>query len=226
MTVKICASVTAGTLREAKRMIKKAEKDRADLVEIRMDYAQENYSPDEVRKLSDLPMIATNRALREGGLFEGPEEARISQLFSAANSDFDFIDIELSAEGSEEIVKKIMDAGAETIISYHLFDSSINLHMLNSIFRRELKSNADVCKIVMSAKEFEDNLTCLRFVERTSKKANVVCLCMGELGMTSRLLSPLFGGYLTYAAVERGREAAQGQLTVAEMRRFYDVLGV
>lgn len=226
MTVKICASVTAGTLREVERMIKKAQRDGADLVEIRMDYAQEKYSPKEVRKLSDFPLIATNRPLREGGLFKGSEEARISQLFSAADSDFDFIDIELSTEGSEEIVRRLMDAGAGTIISSHLFNSSADLPMLNSIFRKELKTHADICKIVTSAKEFEDNLTCLKFVERASKKANATCFCVGELGIASRLLSPLFGGCFTYAAVERGREAALGQLTVAEMRRFYEVLGV
>ncbi len=225
MIVKICASVTASTLREAEQMIKKAERDGADLIEIRMDYAQEKYNPDEVRRLSELPMIATNRAAREGGLFEGSEETRVNQLFSAADTDFDFIDVELSTEGYEEIVKRLTDAGAGTVISCHL-DSSADLSVVNSIFEKELRSRADVCKIVMPANEFEDNLTCLRFVEEASKQANVACFCTGELGIASRLLSPLFGGYLTYAAVERGREAAKGQLTVAEMRRFYEVLGV
>jgi len=49
---------------------------------------------------------------------------------------------------------------------------------------------------------------------------------MGELGRVSRLFSPLFGGHFTYAAVERGKESAIGQLTIAETRKFYKLLGL
>jgi len=225
MSVKICASVTASAMRDVKRMMKRAERNGADLIEVRMDYIKEEYSLKEVRRLSSLPLIATNRPLREGGLYEGSEEERIRLLSSAADSDFDFIDVELSTEGSEEIVKRLVDTGAETIISSHIFDSTPSLSELNLVFKKELSTRADVCKIVTSAKEFEDNLRCLRFVEKASKKANVTSFCMGELGITSRLLSPLFGGCFTYASVEKGRESASGQLTVAEMRGFYEVLG-
>ena len=226
MTVKICASVTANSLQDMRRMMRNAERDGADLIEVRMDYLQGKYDLKEIRKFSDLPLIATNRPPREGGLFKGSEEERIRLLSSAVDSDFDFVDIELSTEESEEIVKKLKGRGVETIISSHLFDSNPNLATLNTIFRKEKSTHADVCKIVMSANEFVDNLTCLRFVEKTSRKANVVCFCVGEKGITSRLISPLFGGYFTYASVEVGKEAAPGQLTVAEMRKFYEVLGV
>jgi 3-dehydroquinate dehydratase type I len=226
MTIKICASMNATTLRSLERMMRKAERDEADLIEVRMDYLREKGTTKVIRKLSDLPLIATNRPLREGGLFEGADEERIYQLFSAVDSDFDFIDIELSTKGSREVVKRLKDSGAQTIISSHVFDSTPNLSTLNLIFNKELKTRADVYKIVMSAKTFEDNLRCLRFVEKASKKAMVTCFCMDEVGITSRLLSPLFGGCFTYASVEKGKEAAPGQLTVAEMRRFYEILGV
>jgi 3-dehydroquinate dehydratase type I len=206
-------------------MVKSAERDGADLIEIRMDYMQETYNLDEVRKLSSLPLIATNRPLREGGLFKGSEAERKRLLFSAADSGFDFIDIELSTEDASRIVKRLRDIGRRIIISNHIFDSTPNLLKLNQIFKKESKTQADVFKIVTLATKFEDNVRCLRFIKTASKKANVTCFCMGELGLTSRLLSPLFGGYFTYAAVKMGREAAPGQLTITEMRRFYDVIG-
>ena len=84
----------------------------------------------------------------------------------------------------------------------------------------------DVCKIITMARRIEDNLICLRFVAEASKAKDVVCFCMGELGRVSRLLSPLFGGHFTYASIGRGEESAIGQLTVAETRRFYELLGL
>ncbi len=226
MTVKICAAVTAATSRDIERMMKKAERDGADLIEVRLDYIRGEYSLKKVRALSTLPLIATNRPLREGGLFKGSEEKRIDILSSAADLDFDIIDIESSTKGSEEIVKRIKDAGTEVIVSSHISNYTPNLSELGHVFKKELSAHADICKIVTSATAFIDNLRCLSFVEKAYKKANVICFCMGELGLTSRLLSPLFGGYLTYASVEKGKESSPGQLTVAEMRRFYQVLGV
>lgn len=225
MTVRICASIVASTMRDMERMMRRAERDGADFIEVRLDYIRGKYSLKEVRKLSTLPLIATNRHLMEGGLFEGSEEERFRLLSSAADLGFEFIDVELSTESSDERVKSLIDTGAQTIISAHIFDSTPNLSTLNSIFKKETSTHASVCKIVTSAKAFEDNLRCLKFVEKASQKANVICFCMGELGITSRLLSPLVGGYFTYASVQKGKEAAPGQLTISEMRRFYEVLG-
>lgn len=226
MTVKICAAVTARTLRDMDRMMRRAERDGADLIEVRLDHLRERCVLKEVRGLSALPMIATNRPSWEGGLFEGSEEERLHLLSVAADSDFEFIDVELSTEGSGKMVKRVMDAGAEAIISSHILDSTPSLSSLNKIFQKELSTQANICKIVTSATRFRDNLTCLGFVDKAYKKANTVCFCMGELGITSRLLSPLFGGHFTYASVEKGKESALGQLTVAELRSFYEVLGV
>jgi 3-dehydroquinate dehydratase len=49
---------------------------------------------------------------------------------------------------------------------------------------------------------------------------------MGELGKVSRFLSPLFGGYFTFASLERGGETAAGQMTIQEMKTTYKLLGL
>jgi 3-dehydroquinate dehydratase len=49
---------------------------------------------------------------------------------------------------------------------------------------------------------------------------------MGELGRVSRLLSPLFGGFFTFASLELGSETAAGQMTIQEMRAAYELLGL
>ena len=47
---------------------------------------------------------------------------------------------------------------------------------------------------------------------------------MGEVGRTSRLLSPVYGGAWTFAALESGGETAPGQMTIKEMRTVYELL--
>jgi 3-dehydroquinate dehydratase-1 len=43
---------------------------------------------------------------------------------------------------------------------------------------------------------------------------------MGEAGVMTRVLAPLYGAPFTYAALEKA--VAPGQLTVAQMRKLYD----
>jgi 3-dehydroquinate dehydratase/shikimate dehydrogenase len=97
---------------------------------------------------------------------------------------------------------------------------------LTRVLDRELACGTDVCKIVTAVKKLEDNLTLLNFTATACKKADVVCFGMGKLGKASRLLSPLFGGFLTYAALEHDGETAPGQMTIREMRTIYKLLGV
>jgi 3-dehydroquinate dehydratase len=48
---------------------------------------------------------------------------------------------------------------------------------------------------------------------------------MGENGKVSRLLSPLFGAFFTFASLEQGNETAPGQMTIQDMRASYELLG-
>jgi 3-dehydroquinate dehydratase len=48
---------------------------------------------------------------------------------------------------------------------------------------------------------------------------------MGGLGQISRVLCPMVGGYFIYASIEAGKESAEGQMTVSELRWIYDILG-
>jgi 3-dehydroquinate dehydratase type I len=85
---------------------------------------------------------------------------------------------------------------------------------------------ASVCKIVLTAKHIEDNLPILSFVSFASTAAQLVCFCMGLEGKTSRLLSPAFGAYFTFAALDTSSQTAPGQMTINEMRTAYKLLGI
>jgi 3-dehydroquinate dehydratase len=49
---------------------------------------------------------------------------------------------------------------------------------------------------------------------------------MGRLGIPSRVLSPIFGAYFTFASSSSGRETAAGQIPIDNLRALYKELGV
>jgi len=68
-------------------------------------------------------------------------------------------------------------------------------------------------------------LAMLNFVASHSSKAKLVCFCMGEAGKVSRLLSPMFGAFFTFASLDQGSETAKGQMSISEMKTAYNLLG-
>jgi 3-dehydroquinate dehydratase type I len=211
-------SILPKTVSEALRLIEKMEVAQADFIEVRLD-CLENH-----RELADLgahgktPKIATDKSSRTE-----PEHRKI--LLSAAKSGFEYVDVELFTPQLKDLVKELKTLGAKPIVSFHKFDGALGASELNNILEREISCGAEVCKIVITAKQIEDNLTTLNFTSTASRKTKLVCFCMGELGKISRLLSPLFGGFFTFASLERGSETASGQITVQDMKTAYELLG-
>jgi 3-dehydroquinate dehydratase type I len=218
LTARICVSILPKTVSEAMQLIEKAEVAHADFIEVRLDSLENRGELSDLAAHGKTPKIATDRSSRT-------ETEQRQMLLSAAKSGFEYVDVELSAPQLKELVKELKALGAKPIVSFHKFNGSLGISELNSILEREISSGAEVCKIVTTAKRIEDNLTTLNFTSTASSKAKLVCFCMGELGKVSRLLSPLFGGFFTFASLERGSETASGQMTIQEMKAAYELLG-
>jgi len=225
MNPKVCASVTGRTLDEVAEMVRRAEEEGADLVEIRLDHLLDELKAKEIRGLTSLPLIATNRLPSQGGNFRGREDNRQKSLLDAVEAGFDLVDLEIDTPHPEEVVGRFRGGDVRLILSWHS-PSPLQLGEIQSKFMEIGRLRPDIYKIVMTAKSMRDNLTCLDFVSKASQESEVVCFCMGSLGAISRILSPLFGGAFTYASTIKGKEAAPGQLTVAETKRMYELLGV
>jgi len=214
------------TVTEAFDLIKKAENQHADFIEVRLDSLKKHNQLADIAHCSNTPLIATNRSTKYQGKFLGSETERQKILMDAAKNGFEYADIELSTPKLKNILSNLRELGAKPIVSFHDFNKTPNSTQLNKILKKEIASGADVCKIVTAAKFVEDNLTVLNFVTKACKNARVVCFCMGELGKPSRLLSPVFGAFFTLASLESGRKTAPGQLTIQEMRSAYEALGL
>jgi len=160
------------------------------------------------------------------GKFSGSENERQKILMDAAKNGFEYVDIDLSTPNMRKLIVDLREVGAKPIVSFHDFNRTPELSQLNKVLEEEIALGADICKIVTTARHVEDNLTTLNFVSKASKKAKIVCFAMGELGKPSRLLSPVFGAFFTFASIDEKRKTAKGQLTIQEMRRAYELLGL
>ncbi len=218
MTARICVSILPKTVSEALRLIEKAEVAHADFIEVRLDCLENQRALSDLAAHGKTPKIATDKSSRT-------ETEQRQMLLNAAKNGFGYVDVELSTTQLKVLVKELKALGAKSIVSLHKFNGSLGISELNSILEREISSGAEVCKIVTTAKRIEDNLTTLNFISTASNKAKLVCFCTGEFGKVSRLLSPLFGGFFTFASLERGSETASGQMTIQEMKAAYEFLG-
>lgn len=233
----ICIPVTSATHREALAAVKKSCR-RADAIELRMDLIQGGKLSELItaaRRNSDsVKIIVTCRradeavragaAVRKTSVIKNAREKK-ELLQQAIAEGADFIDIEL-AEGAGIIraLKALCaEKGSKTgiIVSYHDTGETPSIGGLKSIFRRCVRLEPDVVKIVATAQTPEDNLTILTlipFAVRQSQK--IIAFCMGEQGRISRLMAPLMGSWLSFAALEREARSAPGQYTVEEMHRI------
>ena len=225
MTARICVSILPKNNLEALTLIERAEKAKANLVEVRLDYLEASANLSELVKRTNIPLIATNKLSSEKGFYSGTENERQQMLLTAAKTGFEYVDVNLSSPKFKETIDKLEPFAAKTIISYHKFDGSLSASEMEKVLEQEIASGASVCKIVTTAKKIEDNLAVLNFVSAQSSKANLVCFCMGEQGKISRLLSPMFSAFFTFASLDEGRETGSGQMTIQDMRAVYDRLG-
>jgi len=228
---RICVPLAAENPSDLPVLIRRAEEAEADLIEIRLDYLSTNPS-DAAKILGDLireasvPMIATNRLYEQGGHRPQDENSRIQILIQAAEAGFEYVDVELTVAEINPVVEKIKSYGAKPIVSFHDFERTPSLQDMEKIVRSEIDAKAEICKLVTTAHSIEDNLKCLLLVRKMSRSAKIVCFAMGWKGLISRTLSPIFGGYFTFASLTADVKTAPGQLSIYELKLLYEKLGV
>jgi 3-dehydroquinate dehydratase I len=214
---RVCAVITNTDLDS----IRKVEP-LADLCEVRIDMIGKGW--ENMARVVKKPWIATNRLKTEGGLWEGSEEARRDKLLSALELGASIIDIELAAPDLDEIVP-IIKKKARCLISHHDTRRTPPTTELRRIIENEMAASADICKVVTTARSFEDNVNVLNMISEF-RPAEVVAFAMGPRGQMSRMLCPLCGGAFTYAAINEEGRSASGQLTVSQLRIVYEMMRI
>jgi 3-dehydroquinate dehydratase I len=213
---KICAAITTGDIEALNAL----EPD-VDLWEVRIDLIGRGWR--KVAAQLHKPWIACNRRTEEGGKATKKEPARIKELLNALELGASIIDIELGTPGVADIAKEIKGR-AQCLVSFHDFKGTPPPDRLKQIVINQMAAEADICKLVTTARRFQDNLDVLQVIA-DFPETKVVAFAMGKAGQVSRIFSPLAGGYFTYASLAPGKESANGQVTVQELRRIYRLLG-
>ncbi len=221
-TIRICGCLTGCSPEEFPKWLNHQE---VDLVEWRMDKFAGIYPLEQmnafVGALSGwprLPVIATNRPLREMGAFAGREDVRLRMLEDAARSGADWIDIEHDA--CIDMIAPLREAGSKVLVSWHNSAETPGRKILRTKMESMRKAGADALKIVTMARSDEDNLRVLELIPLAGKELGVdlVAFCMGPAGGWSRLASLFLGSPWTYAQFEGQSETAPGQFSVSDMR--------
>jgi 3-dehydroquinate dehydratase type I len=193
----------------------------ADLFEVRIDLVGTEWRS--IISSLNKPWIACNRRAEEGGKWKGAEEKRIKELLSALDLGAQYIDIELGSLGVKEVVKAVKGR-AQIIISYHDLQGTPPASRLKQIVVDELAVGADICKVVTTAHNIKDNVAVLDLIGAVPG-VKIISFAMGAEGQISRIISPLAGGYLTWASAEDGSESAPGQITAEDVTKIYSMLG-
>ncbi|MBM4053188.1 MAG: shikimate dehydrogenase [Planctomycetes bacterium] len=215
----ICVPIVANNMKDAIRDMEIASKV-ADVVELRIDYISDVNLPQIMEKRTK-PVIVTNRPLREGGKFNGSEEERFSLLKQAIQLQADYVDIEHdSIQGVKKTINSLLTSSkTKIIVSYHNFKETPG--NLSEIYNTLFQSGADIVKIVTHANTITDTIKVYRLLQQL--KTPTISFCMGEYGIISRILYKVFGSYLTFASLQKGKESAPGQITIEELLNKYNV---
>lgn len=224
MKAKICVSLLPKNHTEALSLIKKAGTLDPDLIELRLDFLEPTINFNELAAHGNKLKIATifSKSNETKPNITGVNQQNI--LLNAAKQGFNYVDVGLSSPKLKSFINKIKTLDCSPIVSFHDFAGSLSLFDLEKILDKEISSGAEVCKIVTTANKIEDNIGLLDFVSKKSTKTRLVCFCMGNLGKISRLLSPFYGSFFTFASLEKGSETANGQLSIQEMKEIYKIL--
>lgn len=219
----ICIPIVARNTDEALEKIVTANT-LADMLELRLD-VMESFRLDEMVRIASKPVIVTYRSKKEGGKGSADYGTQTRHLLDAIAIGADFVDVEYSMP--LDLRRKFfqMQGSFKVIISTHLLNGTPAREKLEDILRRLAATGADIVKIVTRARAPEDNLRVMDLIPIAQKlDVRIIALCMGPMGRISRIASPLFGGYLTFASLEEGEESADGQIPVTEMKRILDIL--
>ncbi|MGD2271207.1 MAG: type I 3-dehydroquinate dehydratase [Desulfobacterales bacterium] len=219
----ICIPIIAADTNEACRKIARANP-LADLLEIRLDLMGSVDLP-KIIQTAGKPVMATYRSKREGGDGAADPHTYIRHILAALQAGVDLVDVEMWLPVKWR--QKVFEARSVSrlVISTHIQDHTPQQPELDQILRDGIATGADLVKIVTRAEQWSDNFRVLELIPRArSLDTPIIAFCMGPMGKTSRILSYLMGGYLTFASLETGEESADGQIPVTEMRDVLDLL--
>ncbi|WP_440007825.1 type I 3-dehydroquinate dehydratase [Halomicrococcus sp. SG-WS-1] len=200
-------------------------RDRADLVEFRMDLAADPLDALDDYD-GDLPVLATNRAEWEGGA-AGDDDERLDALAAAAERDaVAAVDVELESllGAGDRVAERARAHDAAVVASVHDFEATPDRERMRELLV-DATDRADVGKLAVTAESRSDVLDLLSVTDALDAEGRAVAtMAMGEAGRHSRAVAPLYGSRIGYAPVDAADATAPGQYDLATLSRLVSEL--
>jgi 3-dehydroquinate dehydratase type I len=219
--INICAEVYGETIQEFLKNIDQAQ-ELSDFIELRVDCIKD-------LKKSDLPVILkrikahnifTFRHTRDSGKYNGDEKLRVEFLQLANDLGFEYVDIDYSV--MNEI--KIENLSAKRIISYHNSHNTPGIEELSSILEKMRKRGGEIYKFAVMANTFEDVSNLIKLILMKKENEEMIVMGMGEKASFTRVLTPMLGGFLTFASLDEKVTLGPGQIPVKELKSIFNKL--
>ena len=208
----ICVSIGRGRHRHVIAEHRHLVDQGASLVELRLDYINGDVNLRRLVADRPCPVIISCRRTVDGGKYAGSEEQRQLLLRTAIAEGVEYVDLE------DDVATSIRRFGrTKRIISIHDFRKTPD--NLDEIHRRLCGLDPDIIKICTMANHPHDNLRMLELARRS--KVPTIGLCMGDIGIPTRILAGKFGAPFTYATFHHERVLAPGQFSFQQMTETY-----
>ncbi len=232
----LCSPLVAGSETELLLEAEQAGARGPDLVEWRADYfrglepARVSGLLRAVRERAGVPVLFTCRAAGEGGAGVLPEEVRLAALGAATQSGLaDLVDVELATD--PKVRSALLAVAAErrvpVVLSAHYLQDTPSEAELLDVLRQEQEEGASVAKLATMARTPEDGLRLLlacAHARASFLRIPLIGIAMGPAGSFTRVLGPLFGVDMTFAAAVN--TSAPGQLDLEAVREARRLMGI
>lgn len=227
-SVRICIPVCEQSLGAAERAIARAA-EIGDLIEVRLDcldpiqIGESFKNAEHLFDQSPRPTILTFRPAEQGGHRKLDTKSRLSFWLFNRPTSAEFLDIELDLA----LNASVFDYGKKVdwtrvICSHHNFVGVPG--DLDRIFDRMTQTPARILKIAFQADDITDCIAAFHLLDRArSENREMIAIAMGTAGITTRVLGPSRGAFLTYGALENESATAPGQITARELRTLYRI---
>jgi 3-dehydroquinate dehydratase / shikimate dehydrogenase len=227
MTVPISAS----TLSQADEQARSAVSRGAQMLELRTDYLEgldverSQTLIEQVRACVgvDVPLIVTCRDEREGGARPCADDLRTEVLVRAIQAGVAYVDVEFDNFRTSTVREPLLQAlstheATRLILSAHDFERPFsNLAGLCRDMR--LSCPTAIPKLAYMARHINECFAAFDLLH--DEDEDLICLCMGQAGLISRILAPKLGSLVAFVSLDDAAATAPGQLTIEQALTQY-----
>jgi 3-dehydroquinate dehydratase/shikimate dehydrogenase len=202
-----------------------------DMIEFRLDclepaeFEKANKSIAQFLGSLSLQTILTFRPTEQGGHRAADYAARNSFWKTRQSQEgTELFDVELDIAAGLMSSNSALPAAewSRIICSHHDF-SGVPAN-LEQIYEQMANTPAQILKIAVQANDITDCLPLFHLLERARSEGRaLIAIGMGAAGISTRILGPSRGSFLTYGASESERGTAPGQITARELRSLYRI---